>query len=241
MRLPAFGGPAGVPAAGCLLHAAAPIRRGHSRAPSRSTDMQSGRLAVTSKSSTASPPASVSMPSTANPRTDIVAAISSAVPGTSTNSRSQESEHLHSGELLQEAQVVLVEQPDVVDAVLQHRDALHADAEREPGDLLRVVADGFEHRRVDHAAAENLEPAGVLADAAARAAAALAADVDLRARLGVRKEARAQPHRARRRTARAPSPRSVPFRSASVMPSPTTSPSNCWNIGVWVRSRLSRR
>ena len=33
----------------------------------------------------------------------------------------------------------------------------------------------------------------------------------------------------------------VPFRSASVMPSPTTSPSNCWNIGVWLRSRLSRR
>ena len=90
------------------------------------------------------------------------------MPGTSTNSRSQEQEDLHSRELLEEAQVVLVEQADVVDAVLQHRDALDAEAEREAGDLLGVVADGFEHRRVHHAAAEDLEPAGVLADAAAR-------------------------------------------------------------------------
>ena len=75
-------------------------------------------------------------------------------------------------ELLEEAQVVLVEQPDVVDAVLQHRDALDAHAEREAGDLLRVVADRFEHGRMHHAAAEDLEPAGLLADAAAAAAAA---------------------------------------------------------------------
>ena len=74
---------------------------------------------------------------------------------------------LHSGKLLQEAQVVLVEQPDVVHAVLQHGDALHAHAEREAGDLFRVVADGLEHGRVHHAAAENLEPAGLLAGAAA--------------------------------------------------------------------------
>ena len=35
--------------------------------------------------------------------------------------------------------------------------------------------------------------------------------------------------------------RSVPLRSAIVTDSPTTSASTCWNIGVCVRSRLSRR
>src|SRR6185503_15790686 len=43
-------------------------------------------------------------------------------------------------------------------------------------------------------AAENLDPSGVLAGAAALSPAALAADVDLRTGLGVGKEARTQPH-----------------------------------------------
>jgi hypothetical protein len=54
------------------------------------TDMQSGRFAVTSKSSTASPLPTASMLSTAKPRTDIARASSSGEPGTSTNSRSQD-------------------------------------------------------------------------------------------------------------------------------------------------------
>src|SRR6185436_6091714 len=93
-------------------------------------------------------------------------------------------------ELLEEAEVVLVEQPDVVHAILEHRDALDAGAEREAGVALRVVADGFEYRRMNHAAAEDLQPAGVLADGAAVAAATLAADVHLGARFGIGKEAR---------------------------------------------------
>src|ERR1041385_8827816 len=148
------------------------------------TDMQSGRLPVTSKSITASALAMLpsgelqsmcSSASTAKPRTDIVLAISSGDAVTSTKSRSQETSTLTRRgprtnsyrELVQEAQVVFVEEADVVDAVAQHRHALHAHAEREAGVLLRVVADRFEHRGVDHAAAENFEPARVLARAAA--------------------------------------------------------------------------
>src|SRR5437867_3127418 len=95
-------------------------------------------------------------------------------------------------ELLQEPQIVFVEQPDVVDAVLQHGDALEPEAERETGDLLRVVADGLEDGWMHHAAAKDLEPPRVLAGPAARAGAALATDVDLGARLGVREEARTE-------------------------------------------------
>src|SRR5262245_32523427 len=120
------------------------------------TDMQSGRLAVISKSSTASPsaasfPSSGSMLSTANPRTDIVAAIDSGVPGTSTNSRSHETRIFMAlgndvrsswrRELSEEPQVVFVEQADVVDAVLEHRDPLESHPECESRDLLGVVAD----------------------------------------------------------------------------------------------------
>ena len=52
---------------------------------------QSGRLAVISKSITASPSGSCSTDATSNPRSPIVPAISSADAETSTNSRSQES------------------------------------------------------------------------------------------------------------------------------------------------------
>ena len=61
-----------------------------------------------------------------------------------------------------------------------------------PLHLLGVVADEAVDVRVDHAGAHDLEPAGVLAGAAALAAAQLAAHVDLDARLGEREEVR--PH-----------------------------------------------
>src|SRR5258708_26831015 len=65
-------------------------------------------------------------------------------------------------ELLQESQIVLIEEADVLNAPLEKGEALDADAEGEPGVTLGVVADGFEHRGVDHAAAEDLNPAGLL-------------------------------------------------------------------------------
>src|SRR5699024_288199 len=54
-------------------------------------------------------------------------------------------------ELAQEAQVVLEHQADVVDAVLEHRDALKPDAERKAGVDFRVDAAVAQHVVVHHA------------------------------------------------------------------------------------------
>src|SRR5262245_32417306 len=68
-------------------------------------------------------------------------------------------------ELPEKAQVVLIEEADVGDAVLQHRHALHPHPEGEPGDGFRIVPDPAQHGRMDEPGAENLEPAARLADA----------------------------------------------------------------------------
>ncbi len=129
-------------------------------------------------------------------------------------------------ELLQEAQVVLVVQPQVGDAVLEHRDPLDAETPREPLDPLGVIAGrvrlGRGHVRVDVrvdlAGAEHLEPALALAQVAAGAVlqeapavAVEAGHVDLDAGLGEREEVRAQPaRRARRRRPPARTPAACP-------------------------------
>src|SRR5436309_2420749 len=65
-----------------------------------------------------------------------------AVSRRSTNSRTHPyGIFIGSRELLEEAQVVLEEQPEIVDAVLQHRDALDAHPEGPARELLRIVAD----------------------------------------------------------------------------------------------------
>src|SRR5258705_13104318 len=104
------------------------------------THMQSGRLPVTSKSMTASAFAILlsdefqsmcSRPSTAKPRTDIVFAISSGDAVTSTKSRSHETRIFTARvcstgsyrELLEEAQVVLVEQAGGVHPVRRQQQA----------------------------------------------------------------------------------------------------------------------
>ena len=80
-------------------------------------------------------------------------------------------------ELLEELQVVLEHQTDVVDAVLQHGDALDANAEGETGILIRVNVAVLQHLAVDNTAAQNFDPAGVLAQGAALAVALEAAYV----------------------------------------------------------------
>src|SRR6266699_3253806 len=75
------------------------------------------------------------------------------------------------GELGQEAQIVLVEQADVVDPVLQHGDPLDTEPEGETGVTLRVVADLLEHRGVHHPRAAHLDEARSFAAAAALAGA----------------------------------------------------------------------
>jgi hypothetical protein len=101
-----------------------------------------------------------------------------------------------SGELLEEAHVAGVEVADVGDAVEHHGDALDSHTEGEAGDLFRVVGvvcgvyfsalrcDCGEDGGVHHATAEELDPAGVLALAAAGAAAEDAGDLDVGAGFG---------------------------------------------------------
>ena len=137
-----------------------------------------------------------SIPSSARPRSDIRAPISSAVPGTSTNSRIHDSRTFISTvgrpNCSEEAQVVFVEQANVIDVPLEDGDAFEAHAKREARHAVGVVADVLEHRRVHHAAAENLDPARALADGTSSALAADAADVHLGARLRIREEAGAE-------------------------------------------------
>src|SRR5207244_11418606 len=96
-----------------------------------------------------------------------------------------------SDELAEEAQVVLEEEADVVDAVLEHRDPLDAHAERPPRDRLGIVPHIAEHLRVDHPRAQDLQPAR-LADAAAHARAEETEHIHLRRRLGERNARRAE-------------------------------------------------
>src|SRR5262245_52208873 len=98
--------------------------------------------------------------------------------------------------LSEEAEVVLVEQADVVDAVLEHGDALDPQPEGEAAHHAGVVADLLEDRRVHHPGAAQLDPAAPLAARAAGARAEDAGDVVLGARLDEREERRtqAEPH-----------------------------------------------
>ena len=57
--------------------------------------------------------------------------------------------------------------PDVVNAVLQHRDPLRSYAESEAGVLLGIVAGAGQDPGMHHARAHNFNPAAVPADAAA--------------------------------------------------------------------------
>ena len=95
-------------------------------------------------------------------------------------------------ELLQEAQIVLGHQADVVDAVLEHGNTLDADAESKAGIDLGVDVAVAQNLLMHHAGTQDLNPAGVLAQRAALAAAGKTGDVNLNAGLGEREIARAQ-------------------------------------------------
>src|SRR5262245_1680404 len=141
---------------------------------------------------TTSPPGA-STPSTSSPSWLSAATSSSTGASAGVKSRIQDSgARIRSDSVssipTEEAHVVLEERADLVDAVADHRDALEAEAEREPLPLLGVDADRGEHVGVDHPAAAQLDPPRVRAHAAALAVAEDAADGELGRRLGVREE-----------------------------------------------------
>src|SRR6478752_5604735 len=134
------------------------------------------------------------MDSTAMPRSLISSPSATGSPSMGANSWSHDSstfmrDHLSgrgmaaASELLQEADVVAEHVADVVDAVAHERQPVGAEAEREARPDLRVVADRGEHVGVHHAAAPELEPAGLAARATARPLAEQAVDVVLGGRL----------------------------------------------------------
>src|SRR5262245_45851105 len=145
----------------------------------------SGRFAGTSRSRTVSSPWTATA-STVSPRAVSRRAISSAPDPVATSSpihRTEISIARSCRELPEEAHVVLDQETQVVDAESHHRDPIDAETERETRVPLGVDPHGLEHRRVHHSGAPELEPAGVLARAAAGAAADAARDVELAARL----------------------------------------------------------
>src|SRR5579862_8159863 len=83
--------------------------------------------------------------------------------------------------LAQESILVVIEQPDVIDLVPQHRDAIDPDAEREALMLLRIQSARAQHFGPRHAAPQNLKPASARAQSAALLFTHHAADVHLRA------------------------------------------------------------
>src|ERR1700688_1137317 len=70
-----------------------------------------------------------------------------------------------SPKLLQKPHVSLKKQLQIIQPILQHRYAVHAHAEGKAGNFLGIVAvvlHELEDVRIDHAAAEDLNPSGLL-------------------------------------------------------------------------------
>src|SRR5579885_1395710 len=86
-------------------------------------------------------------------------------------------------ELAQETQIVSREEADLADAVFEHGDTLHAHAEGETAIAFGIIADFAQQLRMDHARAENFQPAGVFAETTSLAIAENAANINFGARL----------------------------------------------------------
>ena len=95
-------------------------------------------------------------------------------------------------ELLQEADIVFEVESDVVGAIFEHGHAFDAEAEGETAVFGTVDTAVFQHVGIHHAAAENLDPSGVLAKVAACAAADVAGNVHFCGRLREREVRGAQ-------------------------------------------------
>src|SRR4051812_44592073 len=97
-----------------------------------------------------------------------------------------------SSELLEEAQVVLEEQPQVRDAVLEHLDPLRTHAEGEALVPLGIEPTVLEDDRVDHPGSEDGHPAAPAAGGTPGTPAHQALDVERDGRFGERVVARAE-------------------------------------------------
>src|SRR5207253_1976376 len=92
------------------------------------------------------------------------------------------------------AHVAVEKQPDVGNAVPEHRDPLGSHAPRESGVLLAVDLAVLEHSRVHHAGAKDFHPPRLLTGGAARSTADLTLHVHFRRRLSEREVRWTKPH-----------------------------------------------
>src|SRR6266851_4222023 len=134
---------------------------------------------------------STSMPT----RVSTSAASFGVTPSRSTKSPSHSYEIFHLRlKLFEEAEVGFVEQADVIDVVLEHRDPLDPEAPGIAVPLLGIDAAVAQDLWMDHAAAPDFEPSLVPAALAASARADAAGYVELKAGLGEGEVARADSH-----------------------------------------------
>src|SRR6266567_2077482 len=98
-------------------------------------------------------------------RPSSAAGAAQAAPPRSAPARAASSAAL-SFELLQETQIVGVKLADIVDAVLDHGDAFDAHAPGEAGQTIGVISHPLQYARMDNTGAEDLPPAGSVADRA---------------------------------------------------------------------------
>ena len=81
--------------------------------------------------------------------------------------------------LFEEADVVLIEETQIVDVITAHYHALKSHAESESAVLFRINAAVLQYLRVNHAAAKDFDPAFSLAETAALAMTVEALYIDL--------------------------------------------------------------
>ena len=61
--------------------------------------------------------------------------------------------------LLQKVQLATLKMPHVLDAIFHHHQPVDAAAKGKAGVLIRIDVGSFQHIRVDHAAAQEFDPA----------------------------------------------------------------------------------
>src|SRR5579872_1639633 len=117
-----------------------------------------------------------------------LAALKGGATGTISGSRTDSAASPLRSKLFQESYIALIEKLNVVDVVLEHRKALHAEPERPAAVTLRIDAAVAQHFRMHHPATHHFQPAAHFANAASFTLAEDATDGDFRARLGERKK-----------------------------------------------------
>ena len=90
---------------------------------------------------------------------------------------------MYASELFQETDIVLIQQTHVINLILKQRNTLKANAKSKSGIPVRVNAAHLQHMGMDHAAAQDLNPAGASAETSALSAAFKARYVHLGTRL----------------------------------------------------------